>query len=396
MEYLDDTGRQRLGDALKGTIGEDARLSIIASYFTVYAYGELREELSRVRELRFVFDQPTFLRRMQTEKEPREWEIQRRAREIGVAGTGLELTLSNNINQRTLVRECAEWARERAFSQYYTTTILFNTVTVSQLIEIEMRLDGYNVIDEDDVDKYAEIVRGATTKKLTARDVAKASKLVQRSKTRLESMYHRDLVKQGEFRMTYSGFVRLYEFLSLASSFGDADMEKKYGYVRDLLEILDTGGHGGISVKDKINFDKFTQKEIGDMGTKDRAHPSDSMVSLAGVSTHLTNDEQDRLSEIIATVNARVGGDLDSDIVVLNGLQVKELLLKTDAFRASALANSEEDFTIAYFDKGEDVLYEGLNQNNKFFGEVLKDDELLHEFLGLYVHDVYKKLRGEE
>lgn len=285
---------------------------------------------------------------------------------------------------------------ERAFSRYYTTTILSNTVTVSQLIEIETRLDGYNVIDEDDVDKYAEIVRGATTKKLTARDAAKASKLVQRSKTRLESMYHGDLVKQGEFRMTCSGFVRLYEFLSLASSFGDADMEKKYGYVRDLLEILDTGGHGGISVKDKINFDKFTQKEIGDMGTKDRAHPSEPMVSLAGVSTRLTNDEQDRLSEIIATVNARVGGDLDSDFVVQNGLQVKELLLKTDALRASALANSEEDFAIAYFDKGEDVLYEGLNQNNKFFGEVLKDDELLHKFLGLYVHDVYKKLRGEE
>lgn len=285
---------------------------------------------------------------------------------------------------------------ERAFSRYYTTTILSNTVTVSQLIEIETRLDGYDVIDDDDVEKYAEIVRGAATKKLTARDAAKAGKLVRRAKTRLESMYHGDLARQGEFRLTCSGFVRLYEFLSLASSYGDADMEKKYGYIRDLLEILDTGGNGGISVKDKINFDKFTQKEIGDTGTKDRAHPSDPMVSLAGVSTRLTNDEQDRLSEIIAVVNARVGGDLDSDVVVLNGLQVKELLLRTDELKASALANSEEDFAIAYFDKGEDVLYEGLNQNNRFFGEVLKDDELLRKFLGLYVHDVYKMLRGEK
>ena len=285
---------------------------------------------------------------------------------------------------------------ERAFSRYYTTTILSNTVTVSQLIEIETRLDGYDVIDEDDVEQYAEIVRGAATKKLTARDAAKASALVRRAKIRLENMYRGDLVRQGEFRLTCSGFVRLYEFLSLASSYGDANMEKKYGYVRDLLEILDTGGNGGISVKDKINFDKFTQKEVGDMGTKDRAHPSDPMVSLAGVSTRLTNDEQDRLSEIIAVVNARVGGDLDSDVVVFNGLQVKELLLRTDELKASALANNEEDFAIAYFDKGEDVLYEGLNQNNRFFGEVLKDDELLRKFLGLYVHDVYKKLRGEE
>ena len=35
MEYLDNTGRQRLGDALKAAIGDDAKLSIIASYFTV-------------------------------------------------------------------------------------------------------------------------------------------------------------------------------------------------------------------------------------------------------------------------------------------------------------------------------------------------------------------------
>ncbi|MGI6217245.1 MAG: helicase-related protein [Coriobacteriales bacterium] len=112
MEYLDNTGRQRLGDALKDAIGDDARLSIIASYFTIFAYGELRDELSKVDELRFIFDQPTFAKRMESEKEPREWEISRRNREKGIAGTGLELTLSNNLNQRALAHECAEWARE--------------------------------------------------------------------------------------------------------------------------------------------------------------------------------------------------------------------------------------------------------------------------------------------
>ncbi|MDO4851141.1 MAG: hypothetical protein Q4A93_04700 [Actinomycetota bacterium] len=34
--YLDNTGRQRLGDALHDAIDDDARLSIIASYFTVF------------------------------------------------------------------------------------------------------------------------------------------------------------------------------------------------------------------------------------------------------------------------------------------------------------------------------------------------------------------------
>ena len=298
--------------------------------------------------------------------------------------------------KRTIVLDfantCADM--EKAFSRYYTTTILSNTVTVSQLIEMESKLDGYDVIDDDDVEKYAKIVRGAATKRLTARDAARAERLVRRAKTTLEHMYHGDLAKQGEFRLDCSGFVRLYEFLSLASPYGDASMEKKYGYVRDLLEILDTGGHGGVSVKDKINFEQFAQREIGDTGTKSRPHPSDPVVKLAGVSTRLTNDETERLSEVIAIVNARVGR-LDNDVAMLGALQIKELLLKVDALKASAMANTEEDFAIAYYDSGEDVLYEGLQQNNQFFGEVLKDDELMRRLLGLYVHDVYETLRDE-
>ncbi|MGI6536538.1 MAG: helicase-related protein [Eggerthellaceae bacterium] len=114
MEFLDNTGRQRLGDALKDSIDEGAKLSIIASYFTVFAYGELKEELSKVKELRFIFDEPTFAKQMESEKEPREFTVNRRGREKGIGGTGLELTLRNNLNQRALARECAEWARERA------------------------------------------------------------------------------------------------------------------------------------------------------------------------------------------------------------------------------------------------------------------------------------------
>jgi len=114
MEYLDNTGRQRLGDALKEAIGDDARLSIIASYFTVFAYGEMRDAFEKVDELRFIFDEPTFAAQMESEKDPREWIIQRRSRERGVGGTGLELTLRNNINQRALAHECAEWARRHA------------------------------------------------------------------------------------------------------------------------------------------------------------------------------------------------------------------------------------------------------------------------------------------
>lgn len=114
MEFLSNIGEERLGDALAESIGNDAKLSIISSYFTVFAYGELKDALSKVEELRFVFSEPTFVKRMQDAKEPMEFELKRRSREQGIGGTGLELTLRNNLNQRALAMECAEWIREKA------------------------------------------------------------------------------------------------------------------------------------------------------------------------------------------------------------------------------------------------------------------------------------------
>ena len=89
MKSLSNVGAERLGDALGESIDDGAKLSIISSYFTVFAYGELKEELSKVDEVRFLFSEPTFIKRMADSKEPREFEVARRAREVGVGGSGL-------------------------------------------------------------------------------------------------------------------------------------------------------------------------------------------------------------------------------------------------------------------------------------------------------------------
>lgn len=282
---------------------------------------------------------------------------------------------------------------EAAFSRYYTTTLLENTATVAQLKEVAAALDGFNVIDEDDVEKYAEIVQGAAVKKINSTQAAKAWRYVQRAKNRLMSQYSVD--NQADFRAACKSFIRLYEFLSLASSFGDPEMEKKYGYVRDLVQILNTGDHGGISVKDKINVVSVSQKELGDMGTKDHAHPSNPMIKLSGASTRLVDEEQERLSEILAEVNSRVDSDMSvsKDVAVSIGLQIKNSLLNDSRLAKAAQVNSEKDFSIPYFKAGNNALYDGLNQQDAFCNEMLKDDGLAREFLSLFLADVYLQLR---
>lgn len=113
VEFLNNVGPDRLGDALASSIGEGARLSIISAYFTVFAYRELREELLKVDGIRFLFSEPTFVKAMEDAKDPRRFELEKRNRERGVGGVGLELTLSNNLDQRAIARECAQWIRNK-------------------------------------------------------------------------------------------------------------------------------------------------------------------------------------------------------------------------------------------------------------------------------------------
>lgn len=68
MKSLNNVGTERLGDTLGKSIDDGAKLSIISSYFTVFAYGELKEELSKIDKLHFLFSEPTFIKRMADSK----------------------------------------------------------------------------------------------------------------------------------------------------------------------------------------------------------------------------------------------------------------------------------------------------------------------------------------
>ncbi len=116
MEILDNTEGRCLGDSLRASLDDDAILSIISAHFSLFAFGELREELERVDSVRFLFNEPTFIQEMRGGMDAPEPDIARRKqgeREKALADSDLELTLHNKLNQRGLARACARWLREK-------------------------------------------------------------------------------------------------------------------------------------------------------------------------------------------------------------------------------------------------------------------------------------------
>lgn len=112
MELINNINKT-LRDDLTAQIKSGSRLSIAASCFSIYAFQELKEALKDIKELRFIFTSPTFTTE-KISKQQREFYIPRLDRERTLYGSEFEVKLRNELTQKAIARECAEWIREKA------------------------------------------------------------------------------------------------------------------------------------------------------------------------------------------------------------------------------------------------------------------------------------------
>ena len=103
---------ETLKDDLSVEIHEGSKLSIAAACFSIYAFQELKKQLTSIDELRFIFTAPTFVTE-KAKKEKREFYIPRLNRERNLYGTEFEIKLRNELTQKAIARECADWIKEK-------------------------------------------------------------------------------------------------------------------------------------------------------------------------------------------------------------------------------------------------------------------------------------------
>ncbi len=107
-------------DDLQKTIKKNSKVSVAASCFSMYAYQELKSQLDQIDEFRFIFTSPTFIKE-KAEKQKREFYIPRLHRENSLYGTEFEIKLRNELTQRAIAKECANWIRNKARFKSNTT-----------------------------------------------------------------------------------------------------------------------------------------------------------------------------------------------------------------------------------------------------------------------------------
>ena len=154
---------ERVVDDLRQRLSAQSRVSIAAASFSIYAYEALKTELEKIDELRFIFTSPTFIKD-KAKKEKREFYIPKLNRERNLYGTDFEIRLRNQLSQKAIAKECAEWIRRKVkfrsnFSQEQMGGFLhvqgqdtshvylpFNEFTTTQ-IGFERGNEVYNIVN---------------------------------------------------------------------------------------------------------------------------------------------------------------------------------------------------------------------------------------------------------
>lgn len=279
---------------------------------------------------------------------------------------------------------------EKAFSRYYTVTLLSSSINPRSIYDISAKIDGYFFLDPGDVEDFNTLLY---KEKVTAADKKRMTFFLQKAKHLIENNH--DEAEQKEIQMVIRHFIRCYEFLVQATCFEDGEIHKKYkflSYLSTYLKVRHSGG--GFDLTGKIKADSFVQKKSGEFANV--KHKADPMVHLpTAESLSLTPAKMERLSQIIAEINSKTGKNYDNDVAVKAMLQIKDIMLKSEKLRASAQNNTERDFEFAYFDHIDDALIAGLEQNEDFFSLLLDNDEIKRQVLGIFANEVYTELKGE-
>lgn len=148
MQIIDNISNF-VGEDLKKTIKRNSKISIAAACFSMYAYNELKKQLDNIDELRFIFTSPTFINE-KAEKQKREFYIPRLSRERSIYGTEFEVKLRNEMTQKSIAKECAEWIRKKVkFKSNVTGENMsgFMTVHSKDGDTAYMPISGFTTVD---------------------------------------------------------------------------------------------------------------------------------------------------------------------------------------------------------------------------------------------------------
>ncbi len=283
---------------------------------------------------------------------------------------------------------------QEAFKPYYKDTILFETLSPSDIRDMDRQIDEYDFLDVDDIDEFNKYLYQSTR---FSKDKQRMWALLD---VALKKITKRTEKEQMEIKITIRRFLKGYCFLIQATAYENVEFHKRYNYLSYLIKELNPGGGGNnFDIADKITISDFRQKMMEEhKGEEIESKPEVKIKKPKPAS--LEEEQKKLLSQIIDEVNALYDKNYEPDFTTKTALQIRDLLLKNGKLKVrlekSAKNNSLNEFKFTYDDCVQDALVEGYDQNVDFYTLLLDNEEIRAKFANIFMTEVYRVLRDEK
>ena len=272
---------------------------------------------------------------------------------------------------------------QTAFQPYYQNTILTQTTDANKLYDLEQDIYDYYIFSKDDVNQFAKLYYKS----------ASADKLNSFIDSVITSYLEKSEDEQFDFKNQISKFVKDYAFISQIVTFSDNDLEKLYVFLKFLqkklphkkvelpLEVLQNINMDAYKIKKNFRWNIELDDEDGELDP----------IVWDGI-WKPKEDEKDRLSNIIQTVNDKFGTEFSTDDKEILNSQFHRL--KENESIQWLIKNDSRENAKHMFDKIFEQELTNLVNNHFSLYKKINNDKEMEEYIKEKMFDVLYKDKG--
>ena len=268
---------------------------------------------------------------------------------------------------------------QEAFQGYYQTTTLAEETDPNRLYDLQNQLDGFDLYDEDNIDRFCRIFYGSNQPDEFLQGILDSV---------VEKWSELEMNEKEEFRSTTQSYIRLYGYISQLITFTDVGLEKLYIFGRSLNKKLPKRDHPDLQdVLASVDLDSFRLQRTHD-SLQLSLEAEDSEVDGIGsdVAT-IREPDQDFLSNIINALNDAY----QTDFTVEDKVDIETIHRKVQAneeLRQVIEGDNTETNKQYKFDQViDDILLDFVNSKLELYTKLSKPEvnaDLKHELYQAY------------
>lgn len=277
-----------------------------------------------------------------------------------------------------------------AFASYYRETILADTITPSDILDLDRKIEEYSILDNSVVHEFNQFLY---QEKRSSREKQKMVALLNKGYDRIKRF---DEKEQLSIKRVIRSFIRMYTFLIQATAYQNEMLHERYNYLQSLVKMIDVRlGGNDFTIADKIVVDYMKHKQTGYFTSSPELENNPELKLPKPNLTSITDEQEKRLSEILEEINEQLDLNIDPEVGISGAVSIRELLKKNARLKQSAHVNSREDFKFAFEEEIDNALTEGYSQSQDLFGALLNNETFKKRMANIFLNDVYKSLKEE-